>query len=31
MSFIKKQIEIDRFNSTVIEMEIIKNFLPTPD
>ena len=31
MSFIKNQIAIDRFNSTVVEMEIIKNFLPTPD
>ena len=27
----KNQIAIERFNNTVIEMEIIKNFLPTPD
>ena len=27
----KNQIAIERFNTTVIEMEIIKNFLPTPD
>ena len=26
----KNQIEIERFNSTVKEMDIIKNFLPTP-
>ena len=27
----KNQIAIKRFNNTVIEMDIIKNFLPTPD
>ena len=27
----KNQIAIERFNNTVIEMDIIKNFLPTPD
>jgi len=27
----KNQIVIERFNNTVIEMDIIKNFLPTPD
>ena len=31
MSFMKNQIAIERFKSTVIEMDIIKNFLPTPD
>ena len=27
----KNQIAIERFNNTVIEIDIIKNFLPTPD
>jgi len=27
----KNQIAIERFNSTVIEIDIIKKFLPTPD
>ena len=27
----KNQIAIERFNNTVIEMDIIKNFLPTPN
>ena len=29
--YIKNQIATDRFNSTVSDIEIIKNFLPTPD
>ena len=31
MSFMKNQIAIERLNNTVIEIDIIKNFLPTPD
>ena len=31
ISFIKNQIAIERFKSNVREMEIIKNFFPTPD
>ena len=27
----KNQIAIERFNSNVSEIEIIKNFFPTPD
>jgi len=27
----KNQIAIERLNNTVIEIDIIKNFLPTPD
>ena len=27
----KNQTKIERFNNTVIEMDIIKNFLPTTD
>ncbi len=28
--YIKNQIATDRFNSTVSDIEIIKNFFPTP-
>ena len=30
-TYIKNQIATERFNSTVSDVEIIKNFLPTPD
>ena len=30
ISFMKNQIAIERFKSTVREIEIIKNFFPTP-
>ena len=30
-TYIKNQIATERFNSTVSDIEIIKNFLPTPD
>ena len=29
--YIKNQIATERFNRTVSDIEIIKNFLPTPD
>ena len=29
--YIKNQKATERFNSTVSDIEIIKNFLPTPD
>ena len=29
--YIKNQIKTERFNRTVSDIEIIKNFLPTPD
>jgi len=29
--FMKNQIAIERLNSTEIEKDVIKNFLPTPD
>ena len=29
--YIKKQIATERFNRSVSDIEIIKNFLPTPD
>ena len=31
ISFIKNQIATERFSNTVRDIEIIKNFLPTPD
>ena len=32
MQFLKSnKVTFERFNNTVLEMDIIKNFLPTPD